>query len=694
MADRAYRRYGKPPIVVREVEEDLDPALYPADQDQEQVQEQAQEPELNQKPEQKPEDLSRHVTTPRLRVAPPAELAEWADRVIKDVLAPIWKVTYPARPADPGAEGAQWGDMDAAMAAVDPAAEVLGWLGDLDLVDYQRAVAIIRSAVLPTEYTSTLETGREALDEAFDVHFRAGWNKGATEGCEVPANLQSALDAWHPPCPLPREGIEAHRLPGREGRWPVQNFVAQIDDRGNARRLLDHYGDRILFVDGQKGLGEYAFDEQRWLDVLSGGPGLVGEFADQMIQVLPVTEAMSLSVAVESLDENDRPVSNRGDYWKWLNMQQSKPRRAGMIASAVTIPGMRVPVSVFDADPRWLNTSSGEVDQGRAEIGEGGKWRAAEPVVHHLGQHYPEHRHTRITEAAFDPLATCPAWEQAMKAWLDDDDMIAYVGKLVAASLRGMVTLKVVPTLLGSKDSGKSTFLETVMAVLGSYATTAQPSILRKNKGGGTLSDDLADLRGYRFVTTTETEGAEEMDEAKLKRLSGGDQVRARGLWQSSSPWFPQFILWLATNSMPRLSGEDLALWGRFAPIMFPHVFTETGLTPDGKPCGTIDPNLKATLLAESPGILAWIVRHLEKLYTEGLTEPKAVTAKRNDLQGEQDTAVATRSGAASATCRCTTASKLPASPISSLSRPSAARAPGPPAAVPAGAAAPRSELL
>ena len=132
MADRAYRRYGKPPIVVREVEEDLDPALYPADQDQEQVQEQAQEPELNQKPEQKPEDLSRHVTTPRLRVAPPAELAEWADRVIKDVLAPIWKVTYPARPADPGAEGAQWGDMDAAMAAVDPAAEVLGWLGDLE----------------------------------------------------------------------------------------------------------------------------------------------------------------------------------------------------------------------------------------------------------------------------------------------------------------------------------------------------------------------------------------------------------------------------------------------------------------------------------------------------------------------------------------------------------------------------------
>ena len=58
-------------------------------------------------------------------------------------------MTDAAWPADPRAEDAQWGDMSAAMRAVEPATEVLGWLGDLDLVDYQRAVAIIRSAVLP-----------------------------------------------------------------------------------------------------------------------------------------------------------------------------------------------------------------------------------------------------------------------------------------------------------------------------------------------------------------------------------------------------------------------------------------------------------------------------------------------------------------------------------------------------------------
>jgi phage/plasmid-associated DNA primase len=177
------------------------------------------------------------------------------------------------------------------------------------------------------------------------------------------------------------------------------------------------------------------------------------------------------------------------------------------------------------------------------------------------------------------------------------------------------------------------------MGVLGSYATAAAPSILRKGKaGGGTLSDDIAELRGYRFVTTTETHGAEEMDEPRIKRLSGGDRQRARGLYQSSSEFDVLFLLWFATNAMPRLSGEDTALWIRFPPVMFPGMWTETGLTPDGRKCETADPNLKKRLLAEAPGILNWIIRHLQLLYAEGLTEPKAVTAKRHELQGQQDT--------------------------------------------------------
>ena len=51
MADRGYRRYGKPPIVVAQLEmEDPDPNLYPAVEDGDEAQEQG--PEAEAEPEQ------------------------------------------------------------------------------------------------------------------------------------------------------------------------------------------------------------------------------------------------------------------------------------------------------------------------------------------------------------------------------------------------------------------------------------------------------------------------------------------------------------------------------------------------------------------------------------------------------------------------------------------------------------------
>jgi P4 family phage/plasmid primase-like protien len=582
----------------------------------------------------------RHASIPRLRVAPPADLDAYADGVVQEVTGPIREAAEAVWPEDPDAEDAEWGDMKAVMDLVEPTAEALGGLGDLDLIDYDPARSLLHRAALPREYQETLDPDARGFAEViFHGRLLDGWNKGAAAGHEVPAGLQAALDSWHPPCPIPPADIEERRLPpGREGAWPVRNFLSNSDDRGNARRLLDHYGDRILFTHAPTGLGEYAFDGQRWLDTASGGRGLAAEYADRTIESLPVTEAMSLSVAVTGFDKEGNPVSDRGRYWKWLNTQQSTARRSAMIHGAAALPGMRADVSVFDADPRWLNTPSGEVDQGRAEVLGDGTWRVADPVIF-TGQHFAEHCHTRITAARYEPAATCPEWEQAMLDWLGDEELVRFTGKLVAASVRGLVTLKLLIVLLGGRNSGKTTFLEVLMAVLGGYATTAQPSILRKgNRGGSTLSDDLDDLRGFRLVTTTETSGAEQMDEPRVKRLSGGDRVRARGLYRSSAEWDPLFILWLATNAVPRMSGDDAALWGRLQPVRFPYLFTPTGKTPDGMPCKRADPTLKDRLAAEAPGILAWIIRHLELLYQEGLPEPEAVARERSELQRQQDT--------------------------------------------------------
>jgi Bifunctional DNA primase/polymerase, N-terminal len=206
--------------------------------------------------------LRRHASIPRLRVAPPAELSQYADEAVRNVTDSIREAAAAARPEDPDAKDAEWGDMKAVMDLVKPTAEALGGLGDLDLIDYQAATSMLREAALPLEYQETLGPDvREFAEEMFRGRVLDGWNKGAAAGHKVPAGCQAALDSWHPPCPIPREDLEDRRLPpGREGAWPVRNFVSNSDDRGNARRLLDHYGNRILFTHAPAGLGEYAFD--------------------------------------------------------------------------------------------------------------------------------------------------------------------------------------------------------------------------------------------------------------------------------------------------------------------------------------------------------------------------------------------------------------------------------------------------
>jgi putative DNA primase/helicase len=59
--------------------------------------------------------------------------------------------------------------------------------------------------------------------------------------------------------------------------------------------------------------------------------------------------------------------------------------------------------------------------------------------------------------------------------------------------------------LYGTGANGKSTFLNTIMNLLGDYAI-ATPTETFMKKNGEQISNDIARLRGSRFVTTTEAE--------------------------------------------------------------------------------------------------------------------------------------------------------------------------------------------
>ena len=83
----------------------------------------------------------------------------------------------------------------------------------------------------------------------------------------------------------------------------------------------------------------------------------------------------------------------------------------------------------------------------------------------------------------------------------------------------------VLPFLYGVGANGKSTLLNTLLAMLGSdYAMKAAPDLLLA-KHGEVHPTERADLFGKRFVAAVETEDGRRLAESLTKELTGGDRV-------------------------------------------------------------------------------------------------------------------------------------------------------------------------
>jgi putative DNA primase/helicase len=148
------------------------------------------------------------------------------------------------------------------------------------------------------------------------------------------------------------------------------------------------------------------------------------------------------------------------------------------------------------------------------------------------------------------------------------------------------------------------------------------------SKYGSDKTDDLAALRGKRFVCAQEGESGQKLAEAKIKLMTGGDTITCRPLYGNLSTFAPQFKLWLATNQLPAISGTDVAIWRRINVIEFPVTISAEKR----------DPNLQAALLTELPGILNWALDGLAAWEREGLNPPEQVVYATDKYRSDNDT--------------------------------------------------------
>jgi putative DNA primase/helicase len=161
----------------------------------------------------------------------------------------------------------------------------------------------------------------------------------------------------------------------------------------------------------------------------------------------------------------------------------------------------------------------------------------------------------------YNPQADCPLWKQFIREIMDyKTDVITFVQTVAGWALTGDISEQTMFILFGSGANGKSTFLNTIMYLLGDYAiATPTETFMRKN--GDQYTNDIARLRGTRFVTTTEAEQGRRLSEPLIKKITGNDQMTARFLYGEFFNFTPTFKIFMATNHKPVINIKGTTLY-------------------------------------------------------------------------------------------------------------------------------------
>ena len=291
---------------------------------------------------------------------------------------------------------------------------------------------------------------------------------------------------------------------------------------------------------------------------------------------------------------------------KWAMRSEGEARITAMIHLAESDSRIIANAEDFDKNPWLLNASNGviELRTGR------------------LLPHRPDMLLMKNTGQIYDPDARCDRWQKFLKEVFEPHpEAITFLQKAVGYTLTGDTREECVFVLIGDGRNGKSTVLEVMQQILGSYGGVAEiEAFLVAHRNS--LREDIADLQGRRYVSVQEPPLTSTFSESTLKWLSGGDRLRARRLWEHAHEFQPSHKLWFAVNRLPAIRRDDFAAWSRIRLIPFDVSFR-----------GREDRELKHELTSEANGILRWAVHGCLMWQKTGLGSSFGVNTPGRNLQ-------------------------------------------------------------
>jgi putative DNA primase/helicase len=353
------------------------------------------------------------------------------------------------------------------------------------------------------------------------------------------------------------------------------------DDEGNALAFMSVYGKDFLYCPA---FGYLAWNETHWDMALA-------EFKlhARVVEVLKRRRVAAVIAEKEAVVKVS--VASAAKVTACITMIQ---------------PKIAVNVTEFDSEPDQLNVANGVINL-----------RTGDLLPHDKAQ-----RFTYCIETAYNPQADCSTWRRFLNQVIDGGQpVIEYVQMALGYTLTGLTNEECLFYLQGPTRGGKGTFTEVLIKLLG-RPLAAEPDFttFTQKRDADSSNFDMAPLKPARAVFASESNRYQSLNPAKIKQLTGGNEVYCSHKHRDFFNYRPQYKIWLSSNWEANGDPDDDALWGRLKVISFPHSFL-------GHEDKTLKPRLKSKESLE--GVLSWIVEGAIAWYKSlpgGLVAPDAVT--------------------------------------------------------------------
>ncbi|MGN1025957.1 MAG: phage/plasmid primase, P4 family, partial [Faecousia sp.] len=375
----------------------------------------------------------------------------------------------------------------------------------------------------------------------------------------------------------------------------AESIEYKLTDVGNAERFVAMFKDQVKYCTIYKKW--FIWNGKRWEQ---DDTGKIITYAIECVR--------NIIHDADLLPDGDR----RKALIQHSLKSESNSRLKALLDIASGMPAITVRSEDLDQNVWLLNCQNGTIDLRTGK----------------LQPHDPKDFITRICAAAYNPDCAIPLWLQLMeKITGGDKEYMRYIQKALGYALTGDISEQAIFILYGTGSNGKSTMLNIFAALLNGYAqsTSSDTFMQKKNES---VNNDIARLKGARFVSAIEMEEGKRLAESLIKSMTGGDKLVTRFLYGEFFEYVPQFKVFLAVNHKPMIRDTTKSIWRRIKLMPFTNTFTEQER----------DKHFASKIMAsEMPGILAWAVQGCLLWQQEGIIEPDVVATANRDYNEEMD---------------------------------------------------------